>query len=315
MADTPRDILLFVAAYEERSFTAAAVREGATQSGVSQHIRKLEERFGARLFSREAGRVVPTPAADAYYNGCLNILRAHEAAADTLRRHDGLQGEVAVGLMPTMTRCALTPALAGFMDRHPNVTVRVVEAYSGSLTEQVRAGVLDFAVVPAFADAAGLDCRAFASTPEVLVGARTDARYHAVPTDLRTLGPLNLVVPERQNTRRLTIETYLARNAIPVARMVELDSMMGTLDLVANSGWVTILPGVMMARDRTPGRFTINPLAAPPLSLDLVAIETRRRALSPAGRAFQDMLRDATMQQGAVWTADHCSPPEEDATR
>jgi hypothetical protein len=35
----------FVAAYEERSFTAAAVREDATQLGVSQHIRKLKKAF------------------------------------------------------------------------------------------------------------------------------------------------------------------------------------------------------------------------------------------------------------------------------
>lgn len=57
MTESLRDIRIFVAAYEERSFTAAAVREHATQSGVSQHIRKLEEGFRVRLFSREKGQV------------------------------------------------------------------------------------------------------------------------------------------------------------------------------------------------------------------------------------------------------------------
>ena len=301
MADMPRDILLFVAAYEERSFTAAATRESATQSGVSQHVRKLEERFGARLFSRDGGRVTPTPAGDKYYLRCIDILRAHEAAADTLRQHKGLDGDVAIGLMPTMTRCALAPALATFLDQHPNVTVRITEAYSATLTEQVRAGELDFAVVPAFADAAGLACRAFASTPEMLVTAATAARAHAAPVDLRTLDPLRLVVPEQRNTRRQTIETYLSRNGITVDRLLELDSMMGTLDLVASSEWTTILPGVMMARDRVQHRFTINVLAAPPLSLDLVVIETRRRVLSEAGQAFQRVLQDATTRQNTVW--------------
>jgi hypothetical protein len=45
VTESLRDIRIFVAAYEERSFTVAAVREHATQSGVSQHIRKLEEGF------------------------------------------------------------------------------------------------------------------------------------------------------------------------------------------------------------------------------------------------------------------------------
>ena len=59
MTESLRDIRIFVAAYEERSFTAAAVREHATQSGVSQHIRKLEEGFRVKLFSREKGQVAP----------------------------------------------------------------------------------------------------------------------------------------------------------------------------------------------------------------------------------------------------------------
>ncbi len=43
MSESLRDFHLFVAVYEERSFTAAAAREHATQSGVSQHVRKLED--------------------------------------------------------------------------------------------------------------------------------------------------------------------------------------------------------------------------------------------------------------------------------
>ena len=58
------DIRLFVAAYEERSFTAAAERENATQSGVSQHVAKLERLLGVQLFVREKGRIAATPAGD-----------------------------------------------------------------------------------------------------------------------------------------------------------------------------------------------------------------------------------------------------------
>ena len=102
------DIQLFVAVYEERSFTAAAEREHATQSGVSQHIRKLEDRFGVKLFSRDRGTVAPTPAGDSYYRRCVELLRAYQAADSSVRSFaGGLTGEIAVGLMPTMTRCAL----------------------------------------------------------------------------------------------------------------------------------------------------------------------------------------------------------------
>ena len=87
MSESLRDFHLFVAVYEERSFTAAAAREHATQSGVSQHVRKLEDNLGVRLFSRDKGQVVPTPAGDSLYQRCIEMLRLHEAAKRTMRSY------------------------------------------------------------------------------------------------------------------------------------------------------------------------------------------------------------------------------------
>ena len=84
MLESLRDIRLFVAVYEERSFTAAATRENATQSGVSQHIRKIENRFGVKLFGRGSGAVIPTPAGDSYYRHCIDVLRSRELGVAAL---------------------------------------------------------------------------------------------------------------------------------------------------------------------------------------------------------------------------------------
>jgi DNA-binding transcriptional LysR family regulator len=46
------DLLAFLAVARERSFTRAAVRLGLWQSALSQTVRALEERLGARLLSR-----------------------------------------------------------------------------------------------------------------------------------------------------------------------------------------------------------------------------------------------------------------------
>ena len=302
MSGSLRDIRLFIAAYEERSFTAAAVRENATQSGVSQHIRKLEETFGVKLFSRDKARVVPTPAGDGYYRRCIDVLRAHEAADRAVRSYaTGLDGEIVVGLMPTMTRCALAPVLAKFIDAHPNLVVRVVEGYSAVLTQRVQASELDFAIVPAFSGGAGLKSRLFLRTPELLVSGRGSALKHLTPTRLGDLGALKLVVPSKANTRRRLIETYLASNGVAVARLLELDAMLGTLDFVARTDWVTILPSLMMASEMRARLFTVNPIVSPPLSLDLVLIEPSRRAMSPAAQAILQLLEHESTRITRTW--------------
>ena len=92
MAESLTDIRIFVAAYEERSFTAAASREHATQSGVSQHIRKLEEAFGVSLFTRNKRAVVPTLAADAYYERCIQVLRTLASGKNSRKSFRGRRG-------------------------------------------------------------------------------------------------------------------------------------------------------------------------------------------------------------------------------
>jgi len=302
MPGSVRDLTLFVAVYEQRSFTGAAQRERATQSGVSQHIRKLEDELGVRLFTRSKGQVQPTPAGDSLYLKCVDILRLHDAARKAVRSYGkGLEGRLVVGLMPTMTRSVLAPVLARFSEDNPNVSVNVIEAYSATLTQQVRAAEIDFAIVPAFACGPGLTSRLFLRTPEVLVSRPGSALVHGAPVRLAELSPLKLVLPGRANTRRNTLETYCAANGVALERVLELDAMLATLDLVARSDWMTVLPGIMMALDD--GRqHRVNPLDAPPLWLDLVVIEPSQKSMSAAAIAFMASLEAESQRLNLRWT-------------
>lgn len=290
-----RSVQLFVAAYEERSFTAAALREHATQSGVSQHIRRIENRFGVRLFDRVAGTVVPTAAGTRYYARCIELLRLGALAERELGDAAGaLSGTITVGLMPTVCARALAPALAEVERLHPLVTVDVAEAYSHELVRRVRAGELDFAVVPAGSDVAGVRASRLVTVRELIVRRHdgADGAWAGVRA------PIKIVLPGVLNVRHRTIVTYLRANDIPVARTMALDTMMGTLDLVERTDWVAILPELIFA-DRDHARFDAQPLRDPPLMLDLVCIEPASRPLSHAAGAFLALLRTSATALGA----------------
>ena len=315
MSESLQQIRLFVAAYEEGSFTAAAHRENATQSGVSQHIHKLEARFGVALFSRETGTIRSTPAGDLYYRRCIEILRVHEVSKNELKKFgSGLSGETIVGLMPTLTRSVLGPALATFVAENPNAQVRVVEGFSAMLTEHVRAGQYAFAVVPAFHGGPGLNTRLFASTPEVLVSRRSSQLANLRAVRLSDLKSLDLLLPSPLNTRRRTLETYLASNEVRVRRVLEIDSMFGALDLVANTDWVSIFPAIMMASDFDRDLFTINMIVEPPLILDLVLIEPMRQPMGPVAQTFLKLLEDETARISARWAKGPVTTPSSDRT-
>jgi LysR family transcriptional regulator, nitrogen assimilation regulatory protein len=299
-----RDIRLFVAAYEERSFTAAATREGATQSGVSQHIRKLEGLLKLKLFTRNKTGISTTPAADAYYHRCIELLRVHGLAHSSLGDFTrGLNGELCIGMMPSMTRCVLAPALASFIEEHPNVAVRVVEGYSGTLTKLVKEGELEFAIVPAFTETVGLKSRLLAQTPEVLVSRKETRTKSGRSVKLSDLGPLKLVVPGKGNARRQLLDAYFAFNGVHVERVLELDAMFGTLAFVSLTDWAVVLPAVMMSNSDDSRMFNIRIVRDPPLLLELMLIEAARRPMSRPGEVLLGFIKTETERLSRIWTA------------
>lgn len=285
-----RQIRSFVAVYEEGSFTAAARREGATQSGISQHLKQLESELGAALLERKGRDVEPTLAGKLYYRECVEVLKRLDAAQQSVAVHH-VRGAIRVGLMPTFTRSVLAPALDSFLASAPGSEISITEAYSGVLTEMILKGELDFAIVPAFEGTTGIAHRLLARDREMLVSAKRGKKTNLNPVRLSELGPLKVVLPGLQNTRRRNIETYFSVNGVTVAQRLELDAMMGTLQFVASSDWVAILPFVMMVSDIDDGQFDIRPLENPPFYSEFVLIEPARKVMSPAAALFADILR------------------------
>lgn len=285
----------FAAVYEQGSFSAAANKVNATQSGLSMHVSQIEKRYEVTLFLRSSTGVTPTEAGRSFYGEAVKVLAAAAHAEDRLQTlSKSVVGHIKVGLMPTFTRAVLTPVLLRFAKEYPEVNMSITEAYSSELAEEVSEGRLDFAVVPAsFELHETLVSKRIGQDRECLVwGINRDIPMNRDGVALGQISPLQLVLPGLGNARRRQIENYLMVNHIGVSDLMELDTMHGTLGLVANSDWVTILPGIMCQPDLDGTRRKVAPLADPPLTVDYMRIESRKRPLSAAAQPFVDILQE-----------------------
>src|SRR6266568_7622407 len=191
-----RQIRAVIAVCEEGSFTRAAERENATQSGISQHVAAIERTLGVQPFERSTGSVKPTPAGLRYYKRCVEAVGTLEHAAEEARSlADEVTGELRIGLMPTFTRAVLAPVLDDFVPRCPEVRLHIVEGYSGSLTDMVLNDELDFAVVPAFEGTIGLKSRLLVRDREMLISGPKRGFAPLAPLRLSECKPLKMVVP------------------------------------------------------------------------------------------------------------------------
>jgi LysR family tcuABC transcriptional regulator len=297
-----RQIRAVIAVCEEGSFTHAAARESATQSGISQHIAAIERAVGVRLFERSAKGVRPTPAGSRYYRRCIEAIGTLQAAGDEMRALAGrVSGNLRIGLMPTFTRAALAPALKDYVRDYPDVKLKIVEGYSAVLTDMVLAEELDFAVVPTFEGRVGLKSRLLARDREMLLSGRARRLKPLVPIRLADCAPLKIVVPGPHNIRRRNLETYFQTNDIAIENMLEMDAMIGTLEFVAHSDWVTVLPSIICINDVGRGELVVNSIIDPPLFAEFVVIYPARRPLPREAQLFLDRIEREIAQIRARW--------------
>jgi DNA-binding transcriptional LysR family regulator len=121
-----RELRYFIAAYEERSVTAAARRCFVSQPSVSAAIASLEAELGATLFVRHKKGVSPTAAGERLHPIARRIAE-QELAARSLFREPERARRITLGLMRTLDIQRTLEIIAPLV-REPDLHVRLVAA-------------------------------------------------------------------------------------------------------------------------------------------------------------------------------------------
>jgi len=293
MTDSLQDIKIFTSIYEERSFTAAAVREHSTQSGISHHIKKLEDRLNTQLFIRGSGVAVkPTPAGEIFYKGALKVLKAHDEMINSIEDYKGnFSGEIKIGLIPAISRGILAPSFAEFTENYPNIKLTIIEGFSHILPNQVRSGELDFAISVSTIETPGLLSTYFSTLKCYLILGKKLEHYDHRALNEEGLGNINLILARPPNSVRLEIDKYLARNKLRVGTILEIDSVQATLEIVSRTNWATILPGPFSKHILNSGEFIFHPIEGNDLIITTALLERPYESLSKKSRIFIDILK------------------------
>ena len=123
---------------------------------------------------------------------------------------------------------------------------------------------------------------------------------------LADLPPLRLIMPAPENARRPVLDAYMATHGITVDRIMELDAMMATFDLVTHSEWATILPltaciDELRTEAGDDNRLWFNPIVGPEIASDFMLIHPASLPLSTAARHFVDAFEAELRHCTGMW--------------
>ncbi len=165
-----RHLRYFVAVAEELHFGRAAERVFIAQPTLSQQIKAFEGEIGAQLFERSRRSVSLTPVGAVLLPHARRVLdAAARAQAAVHAAAQGRAGSLRIGYEAPIMRDGLADSLRAFQTDVPDATLDFWEAGSREQTEAVREGRADAGLVLLPVDERGVEVRALATAPVVVV--------------------------------------------------------------------------------------------------------------------------------------------------
>ncbi|MGF6410363.1 LysR family transcriptional regulator [Paraburkholderia sp. MM5482-R1] len=136
--DRFEEMRVFVRIAERQSFTRAADDLQIPRATVTNLMKRLEQRLGARLLERTTRTVRLTPDGEAHYQRCVRLIADLEEAEGAFSNL-APKGLLRVNVQGTLTRHFVVPALPAFLARFPDIELMIGE--DDRLVDLVREGI------------------------------------------------------------------------------------------------------------------------------------------------------------------------------
>lgn len=277
------------------SLAAAAAEMNLTASAVSMQMKQLEAYLGQPLFDRSGHAIRPTELA----HEVAGAMRGGLQHLQTLRRRSVtvVEGVVRLGIIESMLPMLLPGTVAGLRARYPKLDLRPTPGRSIGLTDAVKSGELDAAVVaePDGGGTARLHWRPLLRSEMRLI-VPPGATESSVPALFKQYEWIRY---DRQTVSGLVAARYVTSQVRTGHGALELNSIPAIIAMVSAGLGVALVHLVDAGFCQSyPVRFVRLPRGAPAIQLSLVTrkAEADSRPLSAVAEVITTALAAALRQ-------------------
>ncbi|HBA73352.1 MAG: hypothetical protein A2X82_17305 [Geobacteraceae bacterium GWC2_55_20] len=295
---TLKQMEVFVAIAESRSFSRGAEKNCITQSTASQHIHGLEEELGIRLFDRGRGGALLTEAGKLFFEHVQKILSECEDTRSVIRQFVGMEDVVLrVGASNIPGTWLIPDVLGQFVGQFPKVRLEVLQGDSHSVLDQLIKEEIELGFVGGYFEderielkSMGRDTIIFAASTELIA-----LRNHDLEREDLCKVPL-LVREDGSGTQKAVYEAL--SKALTVSKEdLNIVAVLGSSEairraLLKGTGYAFV-SSMSISDDLANGRlFELN---IPGLEITRYFYAARRyaRELSPAAAEFWNIMTDS----------------------
>lgn len=244
---------IFESVFRTRSMTQASRELHLTQSGVSQHIKSLEEVLGVRLFDRINQRIVPTRDGVRLYELCSRELTEIERALFEIQGGKReLAGTVVIGMPIEFGNNVVLPRVTEFSRRYPKVSFSFKLDFASAMNEMLLRGEVDFAFVDEYAMDRRIETKpVYDEILELCVHPELLGKYGAPRLEKKYFEKLPYIAyQEDEPVLRMWFSHHLNTRQIHLDVKARLMDVQGVATLILNRMGVGILPAHLLDKLR-----------------------------------------------------------------
>jgi DNA-binding transcriptional LysR family regulator len=214
---TLRQMQIFLAAVESRSFMRAAERLGLTPPAISMQMSKLAESLGANLFVKEGRSVQPTEVATALVPYAERMVETLKEAVQVVEALQGrIDSQVRVAMVSTARNFG-PQLMQEFRKRHPEADLQISIANREGVIHALETGKADVALMGRPPGRVEVTEYQFAKHPYVLISHPDHPLARARRIRRADLVRMPFLVREPGSGTRMVHEYFFKEADLPLA--------------------------------------------------------------------------------------------------
>lgn len=288
---TLRQLRVFAAVAQQKSFTRAARELHLTQPAVSQQLKLLEAEVGLPLFEHVGRTIHLTAAGEALLHYATQVNEVLRAASESFAEMRGLKrGVLKLGAVSTAKY--FTPSLlSAFTVEYPQVSIKFAVGNREEVIKQLADNETDLVIMGRPPRELVTTAEPFARHPLVIIAAPDHPLARATrKIPLKRLESENFVIREPGSGTRASMEHVFRERGVEFRASMEVSSNETIKQAVMAGMGLSFISKHTVSLELAAGKLVTLNVSGLPLVRDWYVIHLRDKRLSPITVAFRTFL-------------------------
>ena len=281
----------FIQIVEWGNISKASAFLNIAQPALSRQIKSLEDTLNTRLPRRHSWGVEPTEDGKLLLEHARRIQKECSDARESVQSNQANPvGTVYLGVPSAYSVALVPPLLHRMRTLYPNISVHIVEAFSGTVYEWLINGRLDLAILYYSKEHSAAVMSPFIEEDMVALGT-TEMLENKLEIPIANLAQQKLITAWRPHMHRLTLDAAFVAADVPFEPRIEIDSLPCMIELAHRGEGIAILPPSCVARELADGRLKGADLR-PNIKLTTVLGQTPNKQVTRAMTVLVNTLQN-----------------------